>query len=111
MKLEKEIRTRKETSSNLSQTSKKYLENNSSEIGLPFILILSLTATKCGDVNKPILILCEDVDVVEVEEVVEEVEIVFNKFEVKAEVEPFPFVPVICITFNLFKSVGYNHHE
>lgn len=61
--------------------------------------------------NNPILTPSDDAVVVvlvlvEEEEEVEEVllEIVFNKFEVKAEVEPFPFVPVICITFNLFKS-------
>lgn len=60
--------------------------------------------------NNPILTPADDAVVVVVVLVEEEeleillVEIVFNKFEVKAEVEPFPFVPVICITFNLFKS-------
>lgn len=36
--------------SNRSQTSKKCFANTSSDIGSPFILILSLTAQRCGDV-------------------------------------------------------------
>ena len=39
--------------SNLSHTSKKNLAKSSSDIGAPLILMRSRTATRCGDVYRP----------------------------------------------------------
>lgn len=46
--------------SSASQTSKKYLAKSALESGIPLIRILSRTATRWGDVNRPTIILIRD---------------------------------------------------
>lgn len=77
--------------SNLSQTSQKYLANTSSSIGFPLILILSLTATMCGEVYKPVRAFGARVR---------------RRESVKAEVEPLPLVPVMWRTLRGLRSSG-----
>jgi hypothetical protein len=79
--------------SSFSHTSKKYLANDSREIGTELIRMRSRTAIRWGDVKRPTFrgVSC-DVRY-------------FDKIEfTKAQVEPLPFVPATWITLSLSKS-------
>lgn len=69
--------------------------------------IRSLTATRCGEVYKPAIQPVNHVHLAEKQIYLPTFHsgLVWRMMEsVKAHVEPFPFVPVICTTFNLFRS-------
>lgn len=83
--------TRVAASPNRSQTSQKCFAKVSSLTGAPLILILSLTATRCGEVYSPTLASGASV---------------LSKEEQKAEVDPLPFVPVMWITLSGLRSEG-----